>query len=140
MTAKAGKRCFYVVGGEYADTAFARPASGVTLESRGPMTEAEAHALWRELTGKTVDNAMVRYMVEERDAAEPAYVVGGEYADTGFARLAQGKALEVFGPFSPADALAQWRAKTASTVDSCLHRYDVVSAAELSAFTARFSA
>ncbi|WP_337995480.1 DUF4170 domain-containing protein [Oleispirillum naphthae] len=140
MTAKTGKRCFYVVGGEYADTAFERPAPGAALDCRGPLTEAEAHALWRELTGKTVDNAMVRYVVEERDAADPAYVVGGEYADTGFARLAPGRALEVFGPFTPADALAQWRAKTASTVDSCLHRYDVVSVAELSAFTARVSA
>jgi len=140
MTAPAGKRCFYVVGGEYADTTFEHPAPGVTLDCRGPMKEADAHALWRELTGKTVDNAMVRYVVEERDAAEPAYVVGGEYADTGFSRLAAGRALEVLGPFSPAEALAQWRAKTASTVDSCLHRYDVVSAEQLKTFTARLSA
>jgi hypothetical protein len=104
------------------------------------MTEAEAHALWRMLTGKTVDNAMVRYMVEERDAAEPAYVVGGEYADTGFTRLAPGHALEVLGPFTPAEALIRWRAKTAATVDSCLHRYDVVTAAELAAFTTRLKA
>lgn len=134
MTAE---RCFYVVGGEYADTSFSRVAEGQTLESHGPMSEREAHDLWRDLTGRTVDNAMVRYMVEERQATAPAYVIGGEYADTSFVRLAPGHALEVLGPFSPAEALIQWRAKTASTVDSCLHRYDVVSATEFEAFTAR---
>ncbi len=134
MTAE---RSFYVVGGEYADTSFSRLAAGHELESHGPMSEREAHDLWRDLTGRTVDNAMVRYMVEERQATAPVYVVGGEYADTGFDRLAPGHALEVLGPFSPAEALAQWRAKTASTVDSCLHRYDLVSAAEFEGFTAR---
>lgn len=131
------ERCFYVVGGEYADTSFSRLAPGHELESHGPMSEREAHDLWRNLTGRTVDNAMVRYMVEERQATAPAYVIGGEYADTSFARLAPGRELEVWGPFSPAEALIQWRAKTSSTVDSCLHRYDVVTAAEFEAFTAR---
>lgn len=134
MTAE---RCFYVVGGEYADTSFSRLAPGCEMESHGPMSEREAHDLWRDLTGRTVDNAMVRYMVEERRATAPAYVIGGEYADTSFRRLAPGRELEVWGPFSPAEALIQWRAKTASTVDSCLHRYDVVSAAEYEAFAAR---
>lgn len=134
MTAE---RCFYVVGGEYADTSFSTLAAGQTIESHGPMSEREAHDLWRDLTGRTVDNAMVRYMVEERQATAPAYVIGGEYADTKFVRLAPGRALEVLGPFTPAEALVQWRAKTASTVDSCLHRYDVVSANEFEAFAAR---
>ena len=132
-----GERCFYVTGGEYADTAFARFAPGATPETHGPMTEPEAHDLWRRLTGQTVDNAMVRYVVEARRAAIPAYVVGGEYADTRFVRLAPDHALEVFGPFTPAEALIQWRAKTALTIDSCLHRYDVVTADELESLTAR---
>jgi hypothetical protein len=131
---------FYVVGGEYADTGFARPAPGATLECHGPLTEAEAHDLWRRLTGQTVDNAMVRYMVEEREVSEPSFGVGGEYADTRFDRLAEGAALEVLGPFASAEALIQWRSKTAATVDSCLHRYDVVTQAELPAFTARLKA
>lgn len=130
---------FYVVGGEYADTAFTRPAAGAALERHGPLTEREAHDLWRKLTAQTVDNAMVRYFVENRAAQQPIYVVGGEYADTGFARLAAGGAIEVYGPFTAAEALGQWRAKTASTVDSCLHRYDLVGADELEAFTARIA-
>ncbi len=64
-------------------------------------------------------------------------MVGGEYADTGFVRLAPDHALEVLGPFSPAEALIRWRAKTAATVNSCLHRYDVVTATELEAVTSR---
>lgn len=131
----AAKR-FYVVGGEYADTRFTEVAPGATLESHGPMTEPEAHALWRKLTGQTVDNAMVRYVVEERASNAAAYVVGGEYADTTFARLAADGVLEVLGPFTPAEALNQWRARTGATVDSCLHRYHVVSAEELTSFTA----
>ncbi len=133
-------RKYYVVGGEYADTAFTHPAEGAKIETHGPMTEREAHDLWRKLTGQTVDNAMVRYVVESREEAQPIYVVGGEYADTGFDRLAPGQAIEVLGPFTAHDALAQWRAKTASTVDSCLHRYDLVSADELDRFTTRVAA
>lgn len=134
------ERHFYVVGGEYADTSFSRLVPGTEIESHGPLSEPEAHDLWRQLTGRTVDNAMVRYMVEERQATVPAYVVGGEYADTTFTRLAPGRALEVWGPFTPAEALVQWRSKTASTVDSCLHRYDVVTANEFETFTARLGA
>jgi hypothetical protein len=132
-------REYYVVGGEYADTGFTRAAVGASLETHGPMSEREAHVLWRSLTARTVDNAMVRYFVENRAAVEPIYVVGGEYADTGFERLAPNGAIEVYGPFTPADAVAQWRAKTAATVDSCLHRYDLVGADELEAFTARIA-
>lgn len=132
-------RDYFVIGGEFADTGFTRPAPGVSLETHGPMTEREAHDLWRKLTGQTVDNAMVRYFVENRAAAQPVYVVGGEYAGTDFDRLAPGGAIEVYGPFTAAEALSQWRAKTAATVDSCLHRYDLVGAAELEGFTARIA-
>ncbi len=132
-------RDYYVVGGEYADTGFTRAAEGAGLETHGPMTEREAHDLWRKLTGQTVDNAMVRYFVESRAAVQPVYVVGGEYADTGFDRIAPNGAIEVYGPFPPAEALSRWRAKTAATVDSCLHRYDLVSADDLEGFTARIA-
>lgn len=56
---------FFVVGGEYADTSFTEPAAGTTLERHGPFEETEARNLWRSLTGKTVDNAMVRYDIRK---------------------------------------------------------------------------
>ena len=52
---------YYVVGGEYADTTFTQIAPGHVEERFGPFAEREAHECWRALTGKTVDNAMVRY-------------------------------------------------------------------------------
>ena len=52
---------YYVVGGEYADTAFTQIAAGHKEERYGPFDEHEAHVCWRALTGKTVDNAMIRY-------------------------------------------------------------------------------
>jgi hypothetical protein len=52
---------WFVVGGEYADTSFDTIAAGKKLESHGPFARSEAMARWRELTGRTVDNAMVRY-------------------------------------------------------------------------------
>ena len=77
---------FYVVGGEYADTAFTTIASGHKEERFGPFGEQEAHVCWRALTGKTVDNAMIRYFIlaDEEQAEDQWYVVGGEYADTSF--------------------------------------------------------
>lgn len=52
---------WYVVGGEYADTSFDVIAPGKQLESHGPFSRQDALNKWRALTGKTVDNAMVRY-------------------------------------------------------------------------------
>ena len=54
---------WYVVGGEYDDTDFTHLADGQELESYGPFPRPEAVAVWRALTGKTVDNAMVRYNI-----------------------------------------------------------------------------
>jgi len=118
---------FYVVGGEYADTAFTRPAPGTTLEKRGPFGEAAAHDEWRRLTGQTVDDAMVRYVVvAEEDLDDGAwYVVGGEYADTSFTAIAAGREMEVYGPFDRRQAMDFWRGITSQTVDSALHRYDI---------------
>lgn len=61
---------WYVVGGEYADTDFCQLATGHKLESYGPYQRPEARAVWRALTGKTVDNAMVRYNIVTADALE----------------------------------------------------------------------
>lgn len=124
---------YYVVGGEYADTGFTQIAAGHKEERFGPFDEREAHVCWRALTGKTVDNAMVRYFIraDEESASDEWFVVGGEYADTDFAIIATGKQLESHGPFSRQDALNKWRELTGKTVDNAMIRYDLCSAAEL---------
>ncbi len=118
---------YYVVGGEYADTNFTVPAPGVEIETHGPFSEREAKICWRELTGKTVDNAMVRYFLKaaEQTNSKKYWVVGGEYEDTSFTRLASGKELEVFGPFEKWEALGFWRGLTSKSVDDALVRYDI---------------
>ncbi|HTH15267.1 MAG TPA: DUF4170 domain-containing protein [Magnetospirillum sp.] len=124
---------YYVVGGEYADTGFTQIALGHKEERFGPFDEQEAHVCWRALTGKTVDNAMVRYFIrpDDESAGEQWYVVGGEYADTDFETIAAGKQLESYGPFSRQDALNTWRALTGKTVDNAMIRYDLCSATQL---------
>lgn len=124
---------YYVVGGEYADTAFTQIAAGHKEERFGPFDEHEAHVCWRALTGKSVDNAMCRYFIRADDEAstEEWYVVGGEYADTSFDVIAEGKQLESHGPFSRQDAMNTWRALTGKTVDNAMVRYDLCSATEL---------
>jgi hypothetical protein len=126
-----GKK-YYVVGGEYADTQFTRIAAGHSEERFGPFDEREAHVCWRALTGKTVDNAMVRYFIRsDQDEGSDWFVVGGEYADTSFETIAQGKELESYGPFPRQDALNKWRELTGKTVDNAMVRYDLCSATEL---------
>lgn len=129
---------FYVIGGEYADTNFKTIAEGKTEERHGPLPEKEAHDLWRALTGKTVDNAMVRYRVKpaEESASDQWYVVGGEYASTEFAKIADGHKLETYGPFSRAEALAVWRSITSKSVDNAMSRYDIVTPEEMAALRA----
>lgn len=125
---------YYVVGGEYADTAFTQIAAGHKEERFGPFDEHEAHVCWRALTGKTVDNAMCRYFIRSEGAesvGEEWYVVGGEYADTSFEIIAAGKQLEIHGPFPRQEALNTWRALTGKTVDNAMVRYDLCSAEEL---------
>ena len=117
---------FYVVGGEYADTAFTTPVSGKDLEVHGPFPRDEAHAFWRNITSQTIDNAMVRYSVKAAEdvKAQAYYVVGGEYEDPSFTNIIAGKE-EVYGPFEHQKALEVWRDLTSRTIDSCLHRYAV---------------
>lgn len=124
---------WFVVGGEYADTDFATIASGKSLETYGPFPRQEALNKWRELTGKTVDNAMVRYFIRSEDeaAGDEWYVVGGEFADTGFEKIAAGKQLDTYGPFARQEALNKWRELTGKTVDNAMVRYDLCSASEL---------
>lgn len=118
---------FYVIGGEYADTSFEQIAGGGEPEMHGPFTEREAKEFWRTITGKTVDNAMVRYFLkaEEEINGKIYWVVGGEYADTSFTKVADGAELEVYGPFEKWEALGFWRGITAKSVDNALVRYDI---------------
>jgi len=120
-------KSFYVIGGEYADTSFSTIADGKTEERHGPFNAKEAYDFWRSVTGKTVDNAMIRYDVrdESEGQGEQFYVVGGEYADTSFTEIAGGKPAQRHGPFNRKDALDHWRALTGKTVDSCLTRFHI---------------
>jgi len=52
---------WFVVGGEYTGTDFATIAPGRSLDVRGPFDRAQALAIWREMTGRTVDSALTRY-------------------------------------------------------------------------------
>jgi hypothetical protein len=126
---------FYVVGGEYADASFSQIAAGHTEERHGPFSEQEARDIWRALTGKTVDNALVRYRIkpESEVVGESWFVVGGEYADAGFCDLAAGSKLESYGPYPRPEALAVWRALTGKTVDNAMIRYNIVTAEALQA-------
>jgi len=121
------KQRFYVVGGEYADTGFTEPAKGTKLEQHGPFDELEAKNLWRSLTGRTVDNALMRYFLKAENEINGKiyWVVGGEYADSGFTQLAKGIELEVYGPFEKWEALGYWRGITGKTVDNAMVRYDI---------------
>lgn len=126
---------FYVVGGEYADTSFSLLAAGQIEERHGPYSENEARDVWRSLTGRTVDNALIRYRIKpESDVVGASwYVAGGEYADSTFRTLIEGGKFESYGPYPRAEALAVWRALTGKTVDNAMVRYDIVTAEVLAA-------
>lgn len=117
---------YWVVGGEYETTDFARIAGGKAEDRHGPFGDfAAARAKWAALSMATVDNAHIRYRIEKEDARE-YWVVGGRYADTGFARIAGGGTEERLGPFrSEREALDVWRAKAWQSVDDALARYHI---------------
>lgn len=121
-------RKYYVIGGEYSDTTFTAITAGGSEERLGPFSEKEAYDTWRALTGKTVDNALIRYRIRPAEEGDGStwFVVGGEYAGTEFVKIAPGRQLETYGPFSRGEALAVWRSITAKTVDSALTRYAIV--------------
>jgi hypothetical protein len=117
---------YWVVGGEYESTDFARIAGGKPEERHGPFAGfADARAQWASLSMANVDNAHVRYRIEKEDARE-YWVVGGRYADTGFTRMPDGAREERLGPFkTEREALDVWRAKAFQTVDDALARYHI---------------
>ena len=55
------------------------------------------------------------------------WVVGGEYADVSFERLASGAREERHGPFqSYAEAYALWQVRARATIDDALVRFRIV--------------
>jgi cobyrinic acid a,c-diamide synthase len=123
---------YWVVGGEYTDTAFEQVVAGTTEERLGPFDAYKAaHDAWQARAWATVDNAHKRYrIVEERAASAPLkrfWVVGGEYIDTGFQELAPGTAEERLGPFATyKEAHDAWQARSWATVDTATRRYRIV--------------
>ncbi len=59
---------WFVAGGEYSATDFSHLAKGRELEVFGPYTDrAQALAVWRAITAKTVDDALCRYDIVTGD-------------------------------------------------------------------------
>jgi hypothetical protein len=57
------KEGFYVVGGEYTDTSFTTLVMG-TEEKHGPfLTREDAVRKWRERTGWTIDNCLMKFSI-----------------------------------------------------------------------------
>ena len=125
---------YWVVGGEYSDTTFRAIIGGRSEQRFGPFaTAAEAEAEWSRQSWGFVDNCNVRFRIVE-EAGEPKHlkywVVGGEYADTGFHDIAGGGAETWAGPFdSLKDAEAEWSRLSWAHVDNCNARYRIVEAA-----------
>lgn len=55
---------YWVVGGEYADATFQKPAPGKAEERLGPFaTYEEAHKAWAARAWATVDDALMRFRI-----------------------------------------------------------------------------
>jgi hypothetical protein len=122
---------YWVVGGEYTDTAFTNVVAGTEEEHIGPFdTYEDAKGVWQTKAWSTVDTATRRYrIVEEPGPKKPKryWVVGGEYIDTGFRQLVDGAAEERIGPFDTyEDAHAAWQKAAWASVDTATKRYRVV--------------
>ena len=120
---------YWVVGGEYEDTRFARIVGGGTEERAGPFaTIDQAKSVWRAKSIADVDNCNVRNHIE-KDGGTEYWVVGASYKDTRFHDTADGRPEERLGPFATLDqAKAAWHAKAMATVDDALARYRIESA------------
>ena len=120
---------FWVIGGEYTDTRFAEVAGGRPETRLGPFASYdEAKAEWARRAWASVDDAHVRWRVEEEGAEEAAayWVVGGEYADTRFTQPAPGTQEERHGPFATyEEAKAEWARRAWATVDDAHTRFRI---------------
>lgn len=62
----------------------------------------------------------------------PFWVIGGQYADTEFKKLAEGRSEERLGPFPTWEAARDaWASRAFATVDDCHSRYRIVEEPEL---------
>ena len=120
---------FWVVGGRYEDTTFAKVAGGGAECRYGPYpTLVEARGRWAALSMAGVDDAHVRYRIERAGGAS-FWVIGGTYESTDFRRTANGSPEERLGPFDCREtAMDVWRAKAWATVDDGFVRYRIESA------------
>jgi len=117
---------YFVVGGEYVDTDFITIAGGGEPERHGPFaTYEDAKDAWARLSWERVDDAHVRYTIDTVDASA-YWVVGGEYADTGFEQFAKGCQEERYGPFqSYKEAQAVWQQMSWKNIDDAHVRYRI---------------
>ena len=120
---------FWVIGGEYADTSFAVIAGGRPETRLGPFASyEEAKAEWAARAWASVDDAHVRWRIEEEGAEDRSdyWVVGGEYSDTSFTRPAPGTEEQRHGPFrSYEEAKAEWARRAWATVDDAHTRFRI---------------
>ena len=119
-------KTYWVIGGEYVDTDFVKIAGGGEPERHGPYsTYDEAKEGWAHLSWEHIDDAHVRYTIDTEDA-RAYWVVGGEYADTGFEELAHGGEEERYGPFpSYNEAQALWQQMSWKHIDDAHIRYRI---------------
>jgi hypothetical protein len=120
---------FWVIGGEYTDTSFAEIAGGGAETRLGPFAiYEEAKLEWARRAWASVDDAHVRWRIEEEGAEEAGayWVVGGEYADTAFSLPAPGTSEQRFGPFATyEEAKAEWARRAWATVDDAHTRFRI---------------
>jgi hypothetical protein len=63
---RRGATQYWVVGGEYTDTSFGRMVAGAAEKRVGPFTSYdEARRKWAALSMASVDNALVRYRIDQ---------------------------------------------------------------------------
>lgn len=120
---------YWVVGGAYADTRFEEIAGGGAEQRIGPFDSYEAaRAEWQRRAWATVDDATVRYRIEEEEGVggprAQYWVVGGHYRDSRFAEPVGDE--EWHGPFQSYEAAAAaWRRLAWASVDDALVRYRI---------------
>jgi len=117
---------YWVVGGEYTDTDFATIRDGQTEERHGPFKSLEtARKEWAGLSMAKVDNALVRYRIEQSGEAQ-YWVVGGRYQTTEFRQIVEGGEEERHGPFDDYDeAMKEWQARSMAQIDDAHVRYRI---------------
>lgn len=119
-------KTYWVVGGEYADTDFIAIADGSEPERHGPFaTYEDARDEWARRSWAHIDDAHMRYTIDTGDA-KAWWVVGGEYADTGFEALADGGEEERHGPFPSREAAQEtWSQLSWKHIDDAHVRYRI---------------